>query len=134
MIGMRLFASIFLIFAWLVPAPVEARCSRLDFLDERLPIPESKRFVESEYTNSRVGLSYGIDKQLSYLAVDYEAATTRFESAISKFKHKSEIWVCLSRAYFFKKEPDRAKEALLRAAAAMPDLREIRQTANKLQV
>ena len=146
-----LLAFSFLMIAALVgPCQTDARRSRLDFLNERLPIPESERFVDSEYVDSGVGLSYGVDKRLSYLSGlsgDYAAAAERFEAATSKFKFKSEIWVNLARAYYYKKEPDRAKETLLRASAAMPDLHdqlwqplvdgllwEIRQRANNLQV
>ena len=105
------------------------------------------KFDEIEYVDSGVGLSYGVDKRLSYLSGNYDAAAERFEAAAAKFQYKSEIWVYLARAYFYRKEPDRAKEALVRAQAAMPDLQtqlwqpliaglmwEIRQRANKLQV
>ena len=121
--------------------------NRLDFLNERLPIPESSRFVESEYVDSGVGVSYGVDKRLSYLAGDYAAAAQRFEEAVAKFGYKSEIWVYLARSHFYNKEPDRAREALERAAVKMPDLRGklwqpliegllvvIREHANRLQV
>lgn len=137
---------------WGLLSSVQAQVSRpqsagIDFLDERLFIPESERFVEAEYLESGVGLTFGVDKRLSYLAGNYEEAVFRFEEALKRFKYKSEIWVYLARAYFYKKSPEEAKRTLERAAAVMPDLKEqfwdpllnslldeIRKRANDLQI
>jgi tetratricopeptide (TPR) repeat protein len=125
----------------------QGRRQQLDFLNEKLPIPDSDRFVEEEYIESGVGLSYGVDKRLTYLAGDYAKAVQRFEAVIGKFEYKSEIWVYLARAYFYLKESEKALATLKRAAGVMPDLNgklwsplqegllwEVRQRANKLQV
>ncbi|MEW6751757.1 MAG: tetratricopeptide repeat protein [Candidatus Latescibacterota bacterium] len=123
------------------------RALRVDFLDERMPIPDSERFSESDYTESGVGLSFGVDRRLSYLAGDYEEAVARFEEALKRYRYKSEIWVYLARSYFHRRSPAEARAVLERAAEAMPDLREsfwdplmrslldqIRARANALQV
>ena len=67
------------------PLEAQGRRPRLDFLNEKLPVPDSEKFVEAEYTESGVGLSYGVDKRLTYLAGQYEKATERFEEALKKF-------------------------------------------------
>ena len=121
--------------------------TRLDFLDEKLKIPESGSFVEADYIESGVGLTFGVDKRLTYLAGNHAEAAQRFEAAVKRYRHKSEIWVYLARAYFYTKEPGRARDALDRAAKVMPDLTprlwqplrqgllwEIRKRANQLQV
>ena len=138
--------SVMLFVTWPISEPLEAR-GRIDFLNEKLPIPESERFNDAAYTASGVGLSYGVDKRLTYLAGNYGEATQRFEAAVGKFKYKSEIWVYLARAYFYEKQPEKARKALERASAVMPELDaslwrplldglmgEIRQRANQLQV
>lgn len=98
--------------------------ARPDFLDERLAIPESERFNASEYTDSGVGLAFGVDRRLSYLAGNYNQAVLRFEEAIKRYRYKSEIWVYLARAYFHARSPSQARDALQRAAEAMPDLKD----------
>ena len=121
--------------------------ARIDFLNEKLPVPDSERFREPEYIDSGVGLTFGVDKRLAYHAGKHEEAAQRFEEAIKRFKYKSEIWVYLARSYFYQQEPEKARGALERAAAAMPDLEsslwqpllegllwEIRKRANQLQV
>ena len=96
----------------------------IDFLNDRLPIPESALFDEGLYIDSGVGLSFGVDKRLTYAAGQFEEAAARFEISVAAFPYKSEIWAYLSRSYFHMKSPDRAKVALERAQEVMPDLRE----------
>lgn len=95
---------------------------RLDYLDERLRIPESDRYTEGAYIESGVGLTFGVDRRLSYYPGNYQEAAGQFEEAVRRFRYKAEIWVFLSRAYFFMKAPEKAREALKRAAGLMPDL------------
>lgn len=118
----------------------------VDFLDERVPIPEAERYREADYIQSGVGLSFGVDKRLSYLSGRYPEAVERFEESLKQFRYKSEIWVFLARSYFYMKEPEKARQTLERAEAVMPDLRQqlwqplteglewqIRQRADQLQ-
>ena len=102
----------------------QQRKLRLDFLNDRLPIADSDLFDESSYIESGVGLSFGVDKRLSYVAGDYEEAARQFEKGVAGFKYKAEIWVYLARAYFYMKAPEKAREALARGEAVMPDLSE----------
>ena len=126
----------------------EAQDSRggIDFINERLRIPDSARFNEGDYIESGVGLKFGIDRRLSYNTGNYEDSVEQFEEAVIGFRYKSEIWVLLARAYFYMKSPEMAKETIERAMAIMPDLDEsfwkplmesmldeIRKRANKLQ-
>ena len=67
---------------------------------------------------------FGVDRRLSYYAGQYEEAAVRFEESVQAYRYRSEIWVFLSRAYFFMKEPEKAREAIQRAASIMPDLNE----------
>lgn len=129
----------------MVPAP--KLVSGMDFLNERLPLPETERYNEGEYIDTGVGLSFGVDKRLSYYAGEYEEAVARFEASIQLFRYKVEIWVYLARSYFYMKSPDRARQTLELAQQVMPDLAEklwqpliaslldeIRQRANQQQV
>lgn len=117
-----LFLSV-LLAAGLVPAAdAQERVPGIEFLNERLRIPESELFDEGAYIESGVGLSFGVDKRLTYLGGEYEEAAQRFELGVRQFRHKAEVWVFLSRAYFYMKEPDRARDALNRAEVLMPDL------------
>jgi hypothetical protein len=129
--------------------PSEAQQSRhnIDYLNEKMRVPESELFDEEAYVETGVGLTFGVDRRLSYFAGQYNEAARQFESAIKKYPYKSEIWVYLSRAYYHKKEPGKAQEILKQAAKVMPDLqarfweplreglnREIRKSANTLQL
>jgi len=118
-----------------------------DYLNEKLRIPDSELFQEDDYVETGVGLTFGVDRRLSYFSGKYDEAARRFEKAIQNYPLKSEIWVYLSRTYFFKKEPDKALAVLKQAAEVMPDLqqglwlplkrglnREIRKRANNLQL
>lgn len=96
----------------------------IDFLDERLKIPESSRFVEAEYTESGVGVPFGVDKRLSYFSGNYAEATQRFMDSLKRFSFKAEIWVYLARSYFYEKKPEDARNTIERAAEIMPDLSE----------
>ena len=96
----------------------------IDFLNERLPLPETERYDEGEYIDTGVGLSFGVDKRLTYYAGQYEEAVVGFEDAIRRFRYKSEIWVYLARSHFYMKSPERARETLELAAEVMPDLSE----------
>jgi len=124
----------------------QERLGGIDFLSERMPIPDSKRFKVGDYIESGVGLKFGVDRRLSYLTGNYEEAVGRFEEAVKSFRYKSEIWVYLSRSYFYMKSPEKAKETIEKAATIMPDLKEafwdpllesllaeIRKRANNLQ-
>ena len=102
----------------------QARGPHIDFLNERLKIPESQLFVESDYIESGVGLGFGIDKRLSYFPGQYQEAVQAFAESIQKYRYKADIWVFLARSYFYMREPQRAKDILLQAAATMPDLSE----------
>ena len=95
---------------------------RLDYLNERLRIPESDRFSEGAYIESGVGLTFGVDRRLSYYPGNYEEAAGQFEEAVRRYRYKADIWVFLSRAYFYMKAPERARQALVRAGQLMPDL------------
>lgn len=96
----------------------------VDFLNDRLRIPDSERFREADYIESGVGLTFGVDRRLSYLSGNYEEAVDRFEDAVKRFRYKAEIWVFLARSYLYMKSPEEAKRALARAAVLMPDLSE----------
>lgn len=96
----------------------------IDFLNDRLPIPESALFDEGSYIDSGVGLSFGVDKRLTYSAGQFEEAASRFEISVAGFSYKSDIWVYLARSYFYMNSPDRARVTLERAQEVMPDLRE----------
>ncbi len=119
----------------------------IDFLNERLPLPETERYNEGDYIETGVGLSFGVEKRLTYYAGSYEEAVVSFEESIQRFRYKSEIWVYLARSYFYMKSPDRARQTLEMAQEVMPDLAqslwqpliaslldEIRQRANQQQV
>ena len=119
----------------------------LDYLNEKLRIPDSELFREGDYVETGVGLTFGVDRRLSYFTGKYDEAARQFEKSIENYPLKSEIWVYLSRAYFYEKEPDEALAVLKRAAEVMPDLqqglwlplqrglnREIRKRANNLQL
>ncbi len=107
-----------------IPTQVLAEERRLDYLNEAMRVPNSTKFREGDYINSGVGLRFGVDRRLSYYAGQYEEAAGRFEESVQTYRYRSEIWVFLSRAYFFMKEPEKAREAIQRAAAIMPDLNE----------
>ena len=96
----------------------------IDFLNERLPLPETARYNEGDYIETGVGVSFGCDKLVSYHAGSYEEAAARFEESVQLFRYKSEIWVYLARSYFYMKSPDRARETLELAQEVMPDLAE----------
>ena len=102
----------------------QPRGARIDFLNERLKVPESALFVEPDYIESGVGLRFGIDKRLSYFPGQYEEAALAFEASIGAYRFKADIWVFLSRSYFYMRDPQKAKDVLLQAAQVMPDLRE----------
>ena len=106
--------------------PVEAqpREPTIDFLNERLKIPESSRFVEAEYIDSGVGVPFGVDKRLSYYSGNYVEAAERFLESLKRYSFKAEIWVYLARSYFYQKKPESARDALERATTTMPDLTE----------
>ena len=105
-------------------ASAQERRGSIDFLNERLRIPDSERFDEGDYIDSGVGLKFGVDKRLSYLSGNYEEAAERFEEALKGFRYKSEIWVYLARSYFYMKSPEKAKQTVEKAASIMPDLKE----------
>lgn len=109
--------------AWPQPRSEEG-AGALDFLNDRLYVPDSERFSEADYIDSGVGLTFGVDRRLSYAAGNYEEAAARFEEAIQRYRYRSEIWVFLARSYYHMKAPDRARQTLEQAAAVMPDLRE----------
>lgn len=126
----------------------EAQAPRgLDFLNDKLPIPDSDRFDAPSYTQSGVGLAFGVDQRLSYFSGNYAEAADRFEASVKKFKLKAEIWVFLARAQFYQDNPEGARQTLQEVAVIMPDLQdrlwqplvdgvnwEIRQRANQLQL
>jgi tetratricopeptide (TPR) repeat protein len=103
-------------------ADAQRRERTVDFLNERLSIPDSDRFKEADYTESGIGLRFGVDKKLSYFSGQYAEAVQRFEEAVSGYPYKAEIWVFLARSYFYERSPDLAKKVIERAAATMPDL------------
>jgi hypothetical protein len=118
----------------------------IDFLDDGPPIPESTRFRMPDYIESGVGLSFGVDRRLSYDSGNYSEAVERFQQSITGYRYKAEIWVFLARAHFYSKSPFRARETIERASATMPDLQqqfwdpllnsmlqEVRRRANKAQ-
>ena len=118
--GAPAFLIVLLLVAASLPAATQER--RLAYLNEKLPVPDSERFNEARYTDTGVGLGFGVDLQLTYLSGQYGEAVRRFEKAVGQYPHKSDIWVYLSRAYFYLNQPDQARQALKRAAEAMPDL------------
>ena len=120
---------------------------QLDYLNDKLRIPDSEKFEESTYVETGVGLTFGVDRRLSYYAGNYAEAAKQFANAVKRYPYKSEIWVFLSRSYFFEKEPGRTQDVLKQAAEVMPDLnrrlwdpllaglnREIRKRANDIQL
>ena len=120
----RLLPSVLLVLALLCAGAADAqqRVRNVDFLDERLTIPESARFKEADYTDSGMGLRFGVDKRLSYFSGQYTEAIDRFEEAVRNYRYKAEIWVFLARSYFYERNPEKAKEVIERASATMPDL------------
>lgn len=102
----------------------QQRVPGIEFVNERLPIPESTLFDEGTYIESGVGLSFGVDKRLTYYPGEYEEAAQHFEISVRQFRYKAELWVYLARAYFYTKSPGAAQDALQRAEALMPDLAE----------
>jgi len=100
----------------------QERVPGLEFLNERQRSPESELFDEGGYIESGVGLSFGVDKRLTYRPGEYEEASQRFELALRKFRYKTEIWIYLSRSYFYMKSPDAALDALMLAQGLMPDM------------
>jgi tetratricopeptide (TPR) repeat protein len=109
---------------WAAAVGAQKLVPGIEFLNDRLKIPESELFDEGRYIESGVGLSFGVDRRLSYLTDDYEEAVKRFEVAVRQFRYKAEIWVYLARSYFYMNSPDAARDALVRAEELMPDLRE----------
>ena len=119
----------------------------IDFLNDRMSVPESELFDDGAYIETGVGLSFGVDKRLMYFAGNYTEAAPRFEASLKGYKYKAEIWLFLARSYFHMKSPEHARETLLRAEAVMPDLSgrlwqpllasllsQIRQRANNQQI
>jgi tetratricopeptide (TPR) repeat protein len=104
------------------PAEAQSRKQPLDFLNERLKIPESIRFVEPEYVESGVGVPFGVDKRLSYYTGNYAEAIARFSEGLRRYSYKAEMWVYLARAYFYEKKPEDARDTIRQAAQIMPDL------------
>ncbi len=123
----QLLVSVLLTWAFLCVGAADAqqRGRSVDFLDERLKIPESARFKEADYTDSGMGLRFGVDKRLSYFSGQYAEAIGRFEEAVRNYRYKAEIWVFLARSYFYERNPEKAKETIERAAATMPDLTQV---------
>ena len=113
-----------LVGCWGLAIWAQPRGPRIDFLNERLRIPESARFVEPDYIDSGVGLRFGIDKRLSYFPGQYEAAAQAFATSVQTYRYKADIWVYLARSYFYMRDPQRAKDILLQAVQTMPDLQE----------
>ncbi len=105
-----------------IASGAQERVPGIEFVNERMRIPESDLFDEGAYIESGVGLSFGVDKRLTYLPGEYEEAAQRFELGVRQFRYKAEVWVYLARAYFYTKSPDAARDALQRAEALMPDL------------
>lgn len=122
----RVWAGLFCVLLWATLDSAQERMPNqvVDFLDERLYIPESVRFREADYIESGVGLKFGVDKRLSYFTGDYGTSIQSFEEAVRRFRFKSEIWVYLARSYFYMKTPEDARKTIERAAQAMPDLKE----------
>ncbi len=120
-----------LVIALLVAGPLlvdktdaQSRKQSIDFLNERLKIPDSSRFTEGEYIESGVGVPFGVDKRLSYFSGNYAESITRFSEALRRYPYKAEIWVFLARSFFYEKVPEEAKRTIERAAEVMPDLAE----------
>ena len=119
----------------------------LDFMNDKVWIPDSEKFDEETYTATGVGIAFGVDRRLSYYGGKYDAAVAQITKAVERYPYKAEIWVYLSRAYFLIKKPGRAQDVLKQAATLMPDLKtsfwdpllaglnkEIRKRANNLQL
>ena len=102
----------------------QPRKPTVDFLNERLKIPESSRFVEAEYIDSGVGVPFGVDKRLSYYSGNYAEAAERFLESLRRYSFKAEIWVYLARSYFYEKKPESARDTIELATTTMPDLAE----------
>lgn len=125
----------------------QERVNGVNFVDERMLIPDSERFADGSYISSGVGLKFGVDRRLTYLSGDYTEAVIAFEEAVRTYRYKAEVWVYLARSYFYSESPELAKETLKRASLVMPDLDErlwnpliasllweIRQRANQQQI
>jgi tetratricopeptide (TPR) repeat protein len=100
----------------------QSRDVYIDFLNERLNIPDSQLFVEADYIESGIGLRYGIDKRLSYFPGQYEEAARAFHESVQGYRYKADIWVFLARSYFYMRNPQKAKATIELAAKVMPDL------------
>ena len=74
------------------------RVPGIEILNERLRIPESVLFNEGVYIESGVGLSFGVDRRLSYLPGEYAEASQRFELSVRQFRYKAEVWVFLAHS------------------------------------
>ena len=84
---------------WVTAKAQKAR--ELDYMNDKLRIPDSEKFDESTYIETGVGLTFGVDRRLSYYAGNYAEAATQFANAVKRYPYKSEIWVFLSRSYFW---------------------------------
>ncbi len=74
-----------------IASGAQERVPGIEFVNERMRIPESDLFDEGAYIESGVGLSFGVDKRLTYLPGEYEEAAQRFVFGLLQFRYKAEV-------------------------------------------
>ena len=97
---------------------------QLDFLDDRLPIPESALYDSAQYRASGAELAFAQGRDQPYARGLYGQAALHFAQLSNTFPLKSAVWVYLARAFFRSEDFPSARQALTRAGQLMPDLEE----------
>lgn len=137
-----------LLAALLLAAPLWAQAGpgEVDFLDDRLLIPEAALYDSSQYQASGVEAAFAEAKRQAYDLGQYPQAAQRLAPLVDLYPQKSALWVYLARSYFHSQDFESARQTLTRAAAVMPELgerlwqplregllEEVRRLANQLQ-
>lgn len=94
-----------------------------DFLDERQPMPEAAQYDSVQYSASGSEAVFVAGKQ-AYDLKQYPQAAQRFAQLLQQYSYKSTSWVYLARAYFRDKQLELARQTLVRAGEAMPELKD----------
>lgn len=131
----------------LLAAPLWAQAGpgEVDFLDDRLVIPEAALYDSTQYQASGAAAGFAEAKR-QYDLGQYAQAAQLFAPVVGQYGQQSATWVYLARAQFHSQEFDAARQTLVRAAEMAPDLRErlwqplgrglvgeVRKRANQLQ-
>jgi len=104
------------------PLGAQGKGPSLDFLDERVPIPESALYDSAEYGAG--GAAAFAQARNAYDHGHYPQATLSFAQLSNDHPHKSAVWVYLARAFFHGGDFPSARQALQRAGQLMPELEE----------